>query len=422
MGTADHVWSLVRDFCHPWHPAISTMTTEYNHRSQQTRVFTVAGDDTVYKERLTWFSDSDRSMAYTHVQGIKGVDQYNARLFIEDNDDGHATVTMSAMLTADEPRATEIAAGTQVIFDDAIKTIQSMALSQPATAKVIHTNLSQSRLETKQFKGSPTLTASCIDGQNPDSDYLCLFLHGIGGNRSNWDAQLKALAPYCTVAALDLRGYGDSDLGEAQSTIDDYCDDIRRVATAFNAKKLILCGLSYGAWIATSFAKRHPDQLAALVLSGGCTGMSEAKKEEREAFRRSREVPLSEGLTPADFAPGIVAILAGPDITDAVKDELLASMQAISCETYADALRCFTSPKETFDFSNINMPVLLMTGAADKLAPPTEIKQVAMRIHQAAVSPDVRYECLARAGHLCNLEAPVNYNAALIELIQRVVR
>ena len=165
---------------------------------------------------------------------------------------------------------------------------------------------------------------------------------------------------------------------------------------------------------------RHPQRLAALVLSGGCTGMSEASVEEREEFCRSREIPLSEGKTPADFAPDVVKILAGPDCTDQVKTQLLESMQTIPSESYADALRCFTNPTETFDFTTITMPVLLMTGDADKLAPPEEIKQVATRIHKASPSPDVRFECLHRAGHLCNLEAANSYNEALIKLVQRV--
>jgi len=167
---------------------------------------------------------------------------------------------------------------------------------------------------------------------------------------------------------------------------------------------------------------RHPQRLAALVLSGGCTGMSEASTEEREGFRRSREVPMSEGKTPSDFAPDVVKILAGPDCTEQVKAQLLESMQTIASETYADALRCFTNPTETFDFASITMPVLLMTGDADKLAPPQEIKQIATRIHNASPSPDVRFECLHRAGHLCNLEAPQAYNTPLLELIKRVLR
>ena len=420
--SADQVWSLVRDFCHPWHPAIDTMEKEYDAAGRQIRVFTVKEDNTVYKERLSWFSDSDRSMAYTHVQGIAAVEHYNARLSIHDNANGTATVSMEASLTADEPRATDIAAGTQVIFDHAIDAIQSLLQSPPSPPQVVQLDSEVASPDIIAIKGSPTLTVSASSGPDADNNTLCLFLHGIGGNRRNWNAQLTAVAPYCNVAALDLRGYGDSAAGEAQSTIDNYCDDIQRVATSFNATKLILCGLSYGAWIATSFATRYPDHLSALVLAGGCTGMSEAKEAEREAFRRSREVPLSKGRTPADFAPEIVSILAGPDSTQSVRNELLASMQAIPAETYADALRCFTSPTETFDFTKINMPVLLMTGEADKLAPPHEIKQVAERIHRAAPQSDVRYECIARAGHVCNLEAPSQYNTPLIELIQRVVR
>ena len=58
--------------------------------------------------------------------------------------------------------------------------------------------------------------------------------------------------------------------------MDGYCADILRVAKVLGARRLVLVGLSYGAWIATSFAMRHSDTLAGLVLSGGCTGMSEA--------------------------------------------------------------------------------------------------------------------------------------------------
>ena len=48
---------------------------------------------------------------------------------------------------------------------------------------------------------------------------LCLFLHGIGGNRTNWSRQLLTVAPLCKAAAMDLRGYGDSELGPKQTTI-----------------------------------------------------------------------------------------------------------------------------------------------------------------------------------------------------------
>ena len=66
------------------------------------------------------------------------------------------------------------------------------------------------------------------------------------------------------------------------------------------------------------------------------------------------------------------------------------------------------------------MPVLMMTGAHDRLAPPAEIEGVARRIHAAAAAPDVRFEVLADAGHVCNLEAPAAFEAPLHTLLDRV--
>ena len=40
---------------------------------------------------------------------------------------------------------------------------------------------------------------------------LVLFLHGIGGNKSNWHEQIAALAPRFHPVALDARGWGASD-------------------------------------------------------------------------------------------------------------------------------------------------------------------------------------------------------------------
>lgn len=232
--------------------------------------------------------------------------------------------------------------------------------------------------------------------------------------------QLRAVGSVMRAAALDLRGYGDSTLGPRQSTVDDYCADILRVAEKLGAKRLVLVGLSYGSWIATSFAMRHPEMLDALVLSGGCTGMSEAGPDVREAFRVSREVPLNAGQTPADVAPAVVKVLASPGASDEVRRRLFDSMAAIPTATYRDALLCFTNPLERFDFARLTMPALMMTGEHDRLAPPAEIRGVAGRIWDAAPRPDVRFEVIAGAGHVCNVEQPAAYNGPLLDLLGRL--
>lgn len=410
----DALWPTARDFCGAWHPFLATVAEERGPKGAVIRRFTAHGEDTVYREQRSYLSDSDRVIAYAHLEGIRGASRYSARMTISPRESGGAALTWSAEIEAPGPRAAEIAQGTKPVFEAGIEAILARAGQggMPPVAEKPALALTDTLLP-----GTPRLGLTHTARKG---DTLALFLHGIGGARANWTRQLQQAGHVMTACALDLRGYGESTLGFAQSTVDDYCDDILRVMQHFGAKRLVLVGLSYGSWIAASFAMRHPDLLAGLVLSGGCTGMSEAGPEEREAFRVSREVPLNAGQVPADFAPAVVRVIAGPDAPDAIRAELLASMAAIPAATYRDALICFTTPRERFDFARLTMPVLLMTGAHDRLAPPSEIRAVAGRILDAAALPDVQYETIANAGHVCNVENPAAYNAALMPFLARL--
>lgn len=388
-ATADVVWAITRNFIGSWHPAITSMVTEQDGK---VRRFKVKGEDTVYRERLTYFSDSEKTYSYQHVEGIRDVEFYDASFSVSAVDDLSCEIDWRASITAAEPRCTDIAEGTGFVFQMGIDALRATVPRRVIT------------------KGSPAI-ALTVAGKN--SDCICLFLHGIGGGRQNWQKQLPLAASYMQSATMDLRGYGDSELGEAASTVDDYCNDILRVMSELEAKRVVICGLSYGAWIATSFAMRHADKLAGLVLSGGCTGMSEATAEQRENFRTAREVPLNQGKTPKDFALAVVDVIASFRATDLMRNELVDTMATIPAATYRDALQCFTQPSEPFDFSKLAVPVLFITGEHDKLATPAEICAVSRRVHTEVRNPNVRYEVLAGAGHVCNVEAPGAYNTLL---------
>lgn len=416
-ATAAAVWGRLRDFADPWHPLIDTMRAEHDDQRRLIRAFTITGETTTYRERLTWFSDSDRRYGYTHVAGIADVRRYDGWLSVAEADDPERSrVTLTAEFDAPTTRAPEIAEGTRAIFLQGLDGLAGATFPEPTRGDSPNP---ETPIATQLLDTLPRLA---LDATPRADGPLVLFLHGIGGARGNWYHQLSRLGQISPMAALDLRGYGQSTLGPAPSTVDDYCDDILRVRRHFGDRPLVLCGLSYGAWIATSFAMRHPGLLAGLVLSGGCTGMSEAGPDEREAFRISREIPLDAGQAPADFAAEVVDVIAGPAASSEVRSALLASMSAIPSETYRDALRCFTNPLERFDFSRISCPVLMMTGEHDRLAPPAEIRSVAERILRDAGHPDVRFETIEKAGHVCNLENPSRYNRILGEFLGRIAR
>ncbi|MEM7376902.1 MAG: alpha/beta fold hydrolase [Pseudomonadota bacterium] len=394
---AERVWRTARQFVSDWHPAIRSVWAE---QGGTVRAFQVHGEDSLYRERLSRFSDTDRCLRYRLLEGVEGLEAYRASLRVTPLTDGGCRVVWRAEIDAHPDRVQAIAAGTRAVFEAGVAVLVA-APDTPALAQTAPT-VPPPSTRTVVIDGSPRLAVTVND---TDSETLCLFLHGIGGQRHNWQPQLLSPLP-ARCAAFDLRGYGESAPGGAQSTVEDHCEDIARVHAALGGTRLVLCGMSYGAWLATSFAHRHPEALAGLVLAAGCTGLSEADTDERGRFLSARQAPLDAGQKPADFAAEVVELIAGPDASTATRRALHDSMAAISAASYRDAITCFANPPERFDFTPLNLPVLLMTGEHDRLAPPGELRGVADRIERAAAHASVRFEVVPGAGHVCNLEQP----------------
>jgi len=420
VANADAAWAHVRDFGSDWHPDIVNNRLITDASGAVVREFT-GSDGGTYREQQTYFSDTDRRLRYAMTEGIDRIVHYHGEVSVLDT-----TVQWSAGFNADKATGVIVKRGTQTIFENGLAWLQKNAAGKnekPPEQRSKSTR-SNAQLQRTAVKGEVTLSVLGSVNKSQPCWTLVLFLHGIGGNAGNWKDQLKACGQLYAAAALDFRGFGHSELGNSQTRIDDYCTDIIRVMKHFGARKLVLVGLSMGSWVATSFAMRHPQLLAGLVLAGGCTGMSEAGADERDRFLASRAQPLAAGKTPADFATDIVELIAGPAATGKQRDTLHQSMASISSDTYLDALTCFTQPVEKFDFSRINCPVLLMTGEHDRLAPPNEIRQISLRMFDELNStdklPNICFEVIAAAGHLCNIEQSASFNKLLTRFIERM--
>jgi hypothetical protein len=125
-ASPEAVWSVIANFCGQWHPAIASMREERDQRGSIIRAFTVHGEDTLYRERLTWFSGSDRTLGYSHIEGIAGADSYDARIAVSEAD--RATVVRwKATVKAAEPRLTQICEGTRAIFEAGIAALSQIA-------------------------------------------------------------------------------------------------------------------------------------------------------------------------------------------------------------------------------------------------------------------------------------------------------
>lgn len=242
-----------------------------------------------------------------------------------------------------------------------------------------------------------------------------VFLHGIGGNRSNWAAQVARFGGGRTAAAWDARGYGDSDDYDGPFTFADTTDDLCRVLDHLGAVRAHLVGLSMGARVCLEMWKRHPRRIRSLTLAAASAGMHEAIGEEaRRRFLETRRAPLVAGGTTAEMAervaPGLVSPTAGED----VRRRAVESLSALRKQSYLKALETVALYTDFPPFESITVPTLVISGEDDTIAPPDVTAAMAARI------PGAERVLVPACGHLVNMERPEAFDAALAAFLARV--
>lgn len=125
------------------------------------------------------------------------------------------------------------------------------------------------------------------DCERPKADVV--FLHGIISHAGWYDTSSRYLAGnQLCVHFLERRGSGinDSQRGDVESWqnwLADLSDYIEQLPAQ---RPLILCGISWGAILATSFARRHSERLAGLgLITPGLFSFHQANVAQRTALR-----------------------------------------------------------------------------------------------------------------------------------------
>lgn len=94
-----------------------------------------------------------------------------------------------------------------------------------------------------------------------------LIVHGLSYFSYDWIGVATALSNDREVAAIDMRGFGDSSWSPSQDYgLEAFAGDISAVMDAFGWNKVILAGHSMGGRNSTYFAARNPGKVEKLVL------------------------------------------------------------------------------------------------------------------------------------------------------------
>jgi 3-oxoadipate enol-lactonase len=242
-------------------------------------------------------------------------------------------------------------------------------------------------------------------GEGPET---ILFLHGIGGGRASFDAQIGALGPRYRHLAWDMPGYGDSS-PLPEMTFAAMADAAIRLLDELDITQAHIVGHSMGGMVAQEIAIDHGERVASLVLSATSPAFGKPGGDWQRQFLATRLAPLDAGKTPADLAPDVVAGLVADDAPATAIEAAIGSMCEISSEAYRAALTCLVTFDRRDALDRIAAPCLLIAGEVDSVAPAPMMARMAENI------PGAQVITIPGAGHLANLEAPAAFNAACVD-------
>ncbi len=236
-----------------------------------------------------------------------------------------------------------------------------------------------------------------------------LLIHAFPLGAAMWEPQLDALSGLGRVIAPDLRGFGQTPLGETPAALEQYADDLAALLDELGVAQTALGGLSMGGYIAFAFLRKYRARVTALLLADTRAGPD--SEEGRQG--RERNALLAEREGAGAIAEQMMPKLVAPHAPDSLREQLRGIIAANPAPGVAAALRAMAArPDSSLLLPTIDIPTLVLVGAEDTLTPPEEARDIHTSIANS------RLVEIPAAGHISNLERPDAFNAAVREWME----
>ena len=283
-----------------------------------------------------------------------------------------------------------------------------------------------------------------------ESDYVVLFLHGGPGNSELIFAHAARPAnPVCSFVYYDQRGTGKTQQKSkskpedvtTETLLADLQESIKYVKQKYATEKIILVGHSWGSVLGTEYVKKYPQDVLCYVGMGQVVDMMQgegtaykhlgtlikAKGNPKEIKEYETFADYPYGLAEEAFLPTLMRFrkLQGKYgiTTDALKTLKLAFSSPVfswadifilaSFQKVNKRLMAFLPGYSTADFLQYDLPVFYICGRNDWQVPSVVAEEYFNKIN----APRKKLYWIENAGHLTDLDNPVDYNKAIEDIV-----
>jgi 3-oxoadipate enol-lactonase len=206
-----------------------------------------------------------------------------------------------------------------------------------------------------------------------------------------WEPQVPVLSRHLRVVRFDHRGHGGSPVPPGPYTVEDLGRDVLALMDHLGLERAHYAGLSLGGMVGLWLAAHAPERIRRLALL--CTA---AHLPPAQGWLDRAAAVRSGGM--AAVADAVLARWFTPTIADV--EEYHAMLLATPADGYAACCEAIATLDLRPVLAGITAPTLVIAGAEDPATPPEVGRQL------AAAVPGARFELVAGAAHLANVERP----------------
>lgn len=250
-------------------------------------------------------------------------------------------------------------------------------------------------------------TLEAVDVAGPPDAPPIVFVHGTVFNRTMWAPQREGLSEEYRVIAPDLPGHGDR--RDESFRLETGVETVERVVERLTDGHVHLVGLSLGGYVATEFARRHPEMVDDLILSGSSANpvglLGRVSDGVGRIALRASESELVERAVDRAAASWVRTLDLSPDIESEILDA------GFDLRPFGEAGREIAGRDFRAAFAAYDGPKLVLNGQWDFLMRRGE------RAH-ADAAEGTRVAVVDGAGHVCNLERGEEYAAVVRRFVE----
>lgn len=240
-----------------------------------------------------------------------------------------------------------------------------------------------------------------------------VLLHAFPLSSAMWIDQRNGLSDVARVITPDLRGFGGSQLGYDEPSLDHVADDVAAMLDGLGLDRVVLGGLSMGGYVAMAFLRRHPHRVRAVILADTLATADPAPARERREGIAAR---LDAEGTVEALLDEVLPALCGPTTArdrPMVTGRVRGLVEAAPPAAAAWAQRAMAARPDSLDVLRaVTVPALVVLGDEDGLSTRADADAMVEAL------TDARLDVLAGSGHLTAIEVPDDFTASVRRFLE----